>query len=77
MSSSTINLSCGERPVNSPVSIAKAPVSERRPCPCSIVSSTNSAGVKFQNWFPVFFRPIELARSEVEPKFPNNYINKI
>jgi len=36
-----------------------------------MVSSTNSAGVRFQNWFPVFDNPIEEDRSELEPKFPN------
>ena len=48
-SSHTTNLSFGDRPVNSPVSIAKAPVFVKTPCPFKIVSSTNSAGDKFQN----------------------------
>ena len=41
-----------------------------------MVSSTNSAGVKFQNWFPVFDKPIKEDKSELEPKFPNNSIKK-
>ena len=57
LSSHTINLSFGERPVNSPVSTANAPVSERTPCPSIIVSSTNSAAVKFQYAAETFAKP--------------------
>ncbi len=44
----TQNLSLGLRPVNSPVSTAKAPLSTSTPWPFTMVCSTSSAGSRFQ-----------------------------
>ena len=76
-SSNTTKRSFGDLPVNSPVSIAIAPVSVKTPCPLMIVSSTNSAGVKFQNTFPKLVKPIESFKLACFPRLPNSFIRTL
>ena len=73
VSSQTMNLSFGERPVNFPVSTASAPVSVNMPSPPRMVSSTSSAGCKFQYASATFFKP----RSAMVASFafrPNSFM---
>ena len=42
------NSSLSDLPVNSPDSIARAPVLLSTPSPLKVIASTNSAGLKFQ-----------------------------
>ena len=69
-----MNRSFGERPVNSPVSIARAPVSVSIPSPVIIQSSINSEGERFQNCCPKPDKPIDFFKSLFEPNFPINSI---
>ena len=55
--SSTMKRSFGDLPVNSPVSIAKAPVLVKTPSPRTSVSSINCAGSKFQYAAATLLKP--------------------
>ena len=72
-SSQTINLSFGDLPVNSPVSMASAPLSASTPIPFKMVSSTNSAGDKFQNALATFPKP-NSSKLAVSGLIPNSFI---
>src|SRR5262245_48598004 len=77
ISSVTRNLSLGERPVNFPVSTARAPVSVKVPSPRIMVSSTSSAGERFQYTSSTCFKPIS-DRDVFFAFKPNSFIlNKI